>query len=93
MLAIFSPTPHYKGRTFELWVLNRKILNFCVRITPLRGSTEGKEEEEEEESLLVPSYLTPSQRNDHIMERHISLNHKQNLIQNHNTYHFMSEEE
>ena len=27
-----------KGRTFELWVLNRWVSKFCVRSTPLRLS-------------------------------------------------------
>ena len=30
-MAIYRPTPGFKGRTFELWVLNRWHLNFCVR--------------------------------------------------------------
>ena len=37
--ALFWPTPGFKGRTFELWVLfNRWDLTICVRSSPLRGS-------------------------------------------------------
>ena len=35
--ALLWPTPHFKGRTFQLWVLNKRIFNFCVRSIPLRG--------------------------------------------------------
>ena len=34
-MAISWPTPGFKERTFEFWVLNRWAFNFCVRITPL----------------------------------------------------------
>ena len=31
-MAIYSPTPGFKGRTFKLCVLIRWNFNFCVRI-------------------------------------------------------------
>ena len=57
---IYRPAPDLKGRTFELWVLNKWVFKFCVRSTSLRvgggGGGEGGEEEEkrkekEEENL------------------------------------------
>ena len=36
-MAIYWPTPGFKGRTFKLWVLTRWDFNFCVRSSPLRG--------------------------------------------------------
>ena len=36
-LAIFWPGPGFKGRTFQLCVLNRFDFNFCVRGSQLRG--------------------------------------------------------
>ena len=35
-MAIYWPTPGFKGRTFKLCVLNRWDFNFCVRSSPLR---------------------------------------------------------
>ena len=35
-LAIYWPTPGFKGRTFKLCVLTRWDFNFCVRSSPLR---------------------------------------------------------
>ena len=37
-MAIYT-TLGFKGRTFKLCVLTRWDLNFCVRSSPLRGST------------------------------------------------------
>ena len=34
--AIHGPVPGFKGRAFELWILNRWTFNFCVHSTPLR---------------------------------------------------------
>ena len=34
-MAIYGPTPGLKGRTFELWVLNTWVFNFCICSTPL----------------------------------------------------------
>ena len=36
-MAIYWPTPGFKGRTFKLCVLNRWDFNFWVRGSPLRG--------------------------------------------------------
>ena len=36
-MAIYWPTPDFKGRTFQLCVLTRWDFNFCVRSSPLRG--------------------------------------------------------
>ena len=36
-MPVYGPVPGFKGRTFEIWVLNRQVFNFCVRCTPLRG--------------------------------------------------------
>ena len=36
-MAIYWPTPGFKGRTFKLCVLTRWDFNFCVRSSPLRG--------------------------------------------------------
>ena len=35
-MAINWPRPDFKGMTFELWVLNIWVFNFCVRRTPLQ---------------------------------------------------------
>ena len=35
-MAIYWPTPDFKGRTFKLCVLTRWDFNFCVRSSPLR---------------------------------------------------------
>ena len=37
-MAIFLPTPGFKGRTFKLCVLNRWDFYSCVRCSPLRGA-------------------------------------------------------
>ena len=37
-MAIYWPTPSFKGRTFKLCVLTRWDFNFCVRSSLLRGS-------------------------------------------------------
>ena len=34
-MAIFSPTPGFKGRTMELSVLNKWVFNFCIGNIPL----------------------------------------------------------
>ena len=36
-MAIYWPTPGFKGRTFKLCVLTRWDFYFCVRSSPLRG--------------------------------------------------------
>ena len=36
-MATYRPVPGFKGRTFELWVLNRLDLNVCVCNSPLQG--------------------------------------------------------
>ena len=36
-MAVYWPTPGYKGRTFKLCVLTRWDFNFCIRSSPLRG--------------------------------------------------------
>ena len=38
-MAIYWPTPGFKGRTFKLCVLTRWDFNFCVRGSPPRGRT------------------------------------------------------
>ena len=40
--ATYGPAPGFKGKTFELRVLNRCFFNFCLGNTPLRGRNEGK---------------------------------------------------
>ena len=30
-VAIYGPAPGVKGTTFDLWVLNRWVFNFCIR--------------------------------------------------------------
>ena len=42
-MAIFWPTPSFKGKTFELWVINRWVFNFCIHSTPLQGATQQKQ--------------------------------------------------
>ena len=41
-MASYRPALGFKGRTFELWALNRWVFNFCVRSTlqrvPLKRS-------------------------------------------------------
>ena len=37
-MAIYTPVPGLKGRTLELWDLNRWVLNFCIRSAPLRDT-------------------------------------------------------
>ena len=36
-MAIYLPTPGFKGKTFKLCVLTTGDFNFCVRSSPLRG--------------------------------------------------------
>ena len=38
-IAIYRPTPGFKGRTFKLCVLTRWDFNFCVRSSPLHRSS------------------------------------------------------
>ena len=41
-MNLYRPTPGFKGRIFELWILlNRWELNFCLRSSPLQGLTYG----------------------------------------------------
>ena len=42
-MAIYGPAPGLKGRTFELWVLNKWVFNFCG------GETTASEQERERE--------------------------------------------
>ena len=42
-MAIYWPTPGYKGRTFKLCVLTRWDFNFCIRSSPLRGPGKKKQ--------------------------------------------------
>ena len=42
-MAIYWPTPGFKGRTFKLCVLTRWDFNFCIRSSPLRGHNHEKE--------------------------------------------------
>ena len=37
-MAVGWPTPDFKGRTFDLWVLNRRVFNNCICCTPLWGA-------------------------------------------------------
>ena len=37
IMAMYWPTPGFKGRTFKLCVLTRWDFNFCVFSSPLRG--------------------------------------------------------
>ena len=41
-IAIYRPTPGFKGKTFNRCVLNRWDFNFCVRSSPLRGFRPGQ---------------------------------------------------
>ena len=41
-MAIYWPTPGFKGRTFKLCVLTRWDFNFCVHSSPLRGKAKKK---------------------------------------------------
>ena len=43
-MAIYGPAPGLKGRTFELWVLNEWVFNFCICSTPLWKVSKGTEE-------------------------------------------------
>ena len=43
-MAMCWPTQGFEGRTFELWVHNKWVFNFCVRSTPVRGKRIGWEE-------------------------------------------------
>ena len=42
-MAIYWPTPGYKGRTFKLCVLTRWDFNFCIRSSPLWGPGKKKQ--------------------------------------------------
>ena len=42
-MAIYGPTPGFKGRMFKLCVLTRWDFNFCVRSSPLGGGERDKE--------------------------------------------------
>ena len=45
-MAIFWPTPDFKGKTFwQLWLLKRGDLNFCVPSTPLWASSNNNKKE------------------------------------------------
>ena len=39
-MAVYRPTPGFKGRTFKLCVLTKWDFNFCVRSSPL-GESDG----------------------------------------------------
>ena len=40
-MAIYRPAPGLKGITFEVWVLNRQVLNFCGQSIPPLGPDQG----------------------------------------------------
>ena len=44
-MAIYWPTPRFKGRTFKFCVLTRQDFNLCVRSSPLRGRVSKKRAE------------------------------------------------
>ena len=58
-MAVYWPTPGYKGRTFKLCVLTRLNFNFCIRSSPLRGNLE-KTHHRECSFLWTPSHPIPS---------------------------------
>ena len=43
MPSYILPIPGFKGRTFQLWALNRWVLNFCVGSTLLWVGTHGRD--------------------------------------------------
>ena len=52
-MAVYWPTPGYKGRTFQLCVLTRCDFNFCIRSSPLRGEEKEEEKEQEKKGQIV----------------------------------------
>ena len=44
-MAIYCPTPGFKGKMFKLCVLTRWDFNFCVRSSPLQGVKRGMKTE------------------------------------------------
>ena len=55
--AIHGPVPGLKGRAFELWILNRWVLIFCVSCTALREEGGGEERELRNRSREEPRFL------------------------------------
>ena len=57
-MAIYWPTPGFKGRTFMLCVLTRWEFNFCVRSYPLQGQRWFSKFDHR--SSLSPQHLPPN---------------------------------
>ena len=52
-MAIYLPTPAFKGRTFKLCVLIRWDFNFCIRSSPLRGHLSDQQERRMQEDVQL----------------------------------------
>ena len=61
-VAIYRPTPGFKGRPFKLSILTRWDFNFCVRRSLLRGRKEEEWKEGRKEDKLVTGFYRPMNR-------------------------------
>ena len=59
-MAIYLPSPGYKGRTFKLCFLNRWNFNFCVRSSPLRGNGCMSSEDSFFNFFILSSFAVPA---------------------------------
>ena len=57
-MAIYRPTPGFKGRAFKFCVLNSWDFKFCVRSSPLREGDRQNEKEEKVSEFQEWQYYT-----------------------------------
>ena len=63
-IAVFWPTPGFKGRTVELLIPNRDDLNLCVHNSPLRGyQVKKKKSQHKWKSVKQVTNVLPLKRN------------------------------
>ena len=63
-VAIYGPAQGLKRRASKLWILKRRVFNFCVRITRLRGHSNEKNKDSvmlSGKSLRNPPVITENE--------------------------------
>ena len=66
-MATLQPTPDFKGKTFELWVLNRADLYFCYCSTPLQDSLAKRREDGGTKIIVNKFYFKPKAKGKYLM--------------------------
>ena len=79
-MAIYWPTPGFKGRTFTLCVLTRWDFNFCVRSSPLRVREEMQWQQKALRCLLRMSFEWASNSPVHHSKLYSKMNSEASIL-------------